>query len=286
MNLKGCSVPKRILMSAFLAAAVAITASCTATTSAGISEFDQEDRFETFNRAMFKFNYEFDRYLVKPVVKGYRAVTTPFVRERINNAISNLLEPMSSVNQILQGEFEQSAVTLGRFAVNSTLGLAGTFDVAGAWGWKKEVSGFDSTLAKWCVPDGPYLVLPILGPSTPRAAASLLVDAYAEPIYWAARNDANYKDKIFWGTGVLFYIAVREGTLDLMEDLERNSVDYYATMRTAYLQNRAKKNVCINSDAGSVNYDFDFGIDEEDAFDESGLETENQPAAVMTDKDK
>ena len=254
---------KKILMSTAVAAVLFLTASC-ATAPANPSEFDQYDRFETFNRAVFKFNYEVDKYVIKPVTRGYRAITTPFVRERVNNALANLLEPMSSINQVLQGEFKQSAVSLGRFAVNSTLGLAGTFDVAGAWGWKKEVSGFDSTLAKWCVPDGPYLVLPLLGPSTPRSAASLIVDAYTEPVYWAAQNDANYKDKIMWGSAAVVYIAVREKTLDLMEDLERNSVDYYATMRTAYLQNRAKKNVCINSDAQDVNYDFDFGIEDED----------------------
>lgn len=254
---------KKILTSSALAAMMLLTASC-ATNPSETSEFDQVDRFETFNRAMFKFNYQFDKYLAKPVAKGYRAITTPFIRERVNNAISNLLEPMSAVNQVLQGEFKQSGVTIGRFAVNSTLGLVGTFDVAGAWGWKKEISGFDSTLAKWCVPDGPYIVLPLLGPSTPRAAFSLAVDAYAEPIYWAARNDSNYGDKIMWASAAIVFIAAREGALDLTDDLERNSVDYYTTMRTAYLQNRAKKNTCINSDAGNVNYDFDFGIEEDE----------------------
>lgn len=225
---------------------------------------------------MFSFNYQIDKYVIKPVAKGYRKITNQFFRDRVNNALFNILEPMSAANQLLQGEFKQSATTLGRFAVNSTLGLAGTFDVASHWGWKKELSGIDSTLAKWCVPDGPYIVLPLIGPSTPRAALSLVADGYSTPVYWLGSNDANTKDKIFWSYAAITYIAIREKTMDIMEDLESNSVDYYSTMRSAYLQLRTQKNnTCINSSSvedNQLNYDFDFGIEEEDeVFDDEAV---------------
>ncbi|MBO5443504.1 MAG: VacJ family lipoprotein [Alphaproteobacteria bacterium] len=247
---------------------LAVNTSCA--TKAPLDRHDQADTFETYNRAMFKFNYQADKYVIKPVAEGYRAVTNEFTRNRVSNVLSTIKEPVSAVNHLLQGEPLQMAASLGRTVINATLGLGGMFDVAEGWGLKKQKTGFDETLAKWCVPDGPYLVLPILGPSTPRAATGLLADSAMNPVYLGTLNaPADVKDKIYYSYTTINGMAYREATLDLTNDLERNSVDYYTTMRSAYMQNRRGMS-CSSKDKGeTANYDFDFGYEEEDEiFDE------------------
>ena len=227
---------------------------------------DQPDQFESFNRAMFKFNYQVDRFVLKPLAKGYRAITNETIRERVRSVISNLREPISFGNQILQGEFKQAGVTLGRFAVNSTLGLAGMFDVAGGWGWQRKKDGFDATLAKWCVKDGPFIVLPFLGPSTPRAFTGMVGDFFMDPVNWVTyeSDDDTVKYAVGYGYYALGIVALRESSLELTDELEKGSVDYYATMRSAYLQNRNKNSCYGDSENNATSYDFDFGEDEED----------------------
>ena len=109
---------------------------------------EDEGMLETYNRSMFTFNTFFDDYLMKPVAKGYRAVTNDFVRERVRNFFSNLKEPATMINHTLQGNFSDTGKSGGRFLVNSTLGLLGTFDVASGWGIEKNKTGLDETLAK------------------------------------------------------------------------------------------------------------------------------------------
>lgn len=228
----------------------------------------QVDTFETYNRTIFKFNYRMDEYVMKPLAKGYRAVTNPFVRDRVRYALANLREPLYAVNNVLQGEPKASGVNISRFAINSTLGLAGTFDVAEGWGLKRETATFNQTLAKWCVKDGPFIMLPFFGPSTPRAAVSMLLDTGFDPVLWAVYSDANIKDKVMYSYAAIGAISMREANLELLDDLERNSVDFYATVRSAYLQNQSKFK-CYNDVSANQTYDFDFGAEEEDqAFDE------------------
>lgn len=246
-----------------------VIASC-ASTSHTAEDYSAEnvDRFETYNRAMFKFNYEVDKYVIRPVAEGYRAITNQFIRNRVNSALDNLKEPVWAGNYVLQAEPEKGAKSLARFAINSTLGLAGTFDVAQGWGLEKEKTSFNETFAKWCIPSGPYIVLPIVGPSTPRAATSLALGFVFDPVYWATINDANIHDKVAWGYAALDGIATRESALELLDDLERNSVDFYTTMRSAYMQNQSKLKCFCDDNSQTNTYDFDFGIEEEDeAFD-------------------
>lgn len=222
---------------------------------------------------MFSFNYQVDKYVIKPVAEGYRAVTTPFIRERISSVIDNLKEPVSAGNYLLQADPEASVKSLSRFVINSTLGLVGMFDVAEGWGLPKDKTTFNETFAKWCIPQGPFIVLPLLGPSTPRAATGMALDFVFDPVYWATYQDANVHDKASWGYAIAQGITVREAALDILDDLERNSVDFYATMRSAYLQNQSKLK-CFNDVSKDENtYDFDFGIEDEDAaFDEMEAE--------------
>ena len=220
-----------------MAVMVACVAACA---SSATEQHEYDDPFEGYNRAMFSFNYQVDKYVIKPVAEGYRAVTTPFIRERISSVIDNLKEPVSAGNYLLQADPEASVKSLSRFVINSTLGLVGMFDVAEGWGLPKDKTTFNETFAKWCIPQGPFIVLPLLGPSTPRAATGMALDFVFDPVYWATYQDANVHDKASWGYAIAQGITVREAALDILDDLERNSVDFYATMRSAYLQNQSK----------------------------------------------
>ena len=253
-----------------MAVMVACVAACA---SSATEQHEYDDPFEGYNRAMFSFNYQVDKYVIKPVAEGYRAVTTPFIRERISSVIDNLKEPVSAGNYLLQADPEASVKSLSRFVINSTLGLVGMFDVAEGWGLPKDKTTFNETFAKWCIPQGPFIVLPLLGPSTPRAATGMALDFVFDPVYWATYQDANVHDKASWGYAIAQGITVREAALDILDDLERNSVDFYATMRSAYLQNKSKLK-CFNDVSKDENtYDFDFGIEDEDAaFDEMEAE--------------
>ena len=256
---------RKFALCATLAFVAVTTASCAARSDNHDRHVDY-DRFESYNRAMFKFNYQLDKYVLKPVAKGYRAVTNDFTRERIRSAISNIKEPVYAGNHLLQGNIKQTGVGVARFGINSTLGLLGMFDVAEGWGLKKEAVGFDETLASWCVPDGPFIVLPFVGPSTPRAAVGMTADGFMNPVYWATYQDANVHDKAIYSYLGVQAVALREANIELLDDLERGSVDFYSTMRSAYLQNR--RGMGCHAAEAEQSYDFDFGIeDEDDAFD-------------------
>ncbi len=249
--------------------AVSGLALLSACASTGQSTSSEEDPFESINRPIFEFNYQADKYVIKPVAKGYRAITTPFIRERVSSVLSNLQEPVSAGNLLLQGEPVAMTKSLGRFVLNSTLGLAGMFDVAEGWGLPQRNATFNETFAKWCIPQGPYIVLPLIGPSTPRAATGLALEFVFDPVYWGTYNDANVHDKAAWGLAAVYGITAREQALDLLDDLERNSVDYYTTMRSAYLQNQSKLRCYRDKSEETAAYDFDFGFEEEgEIFDE------------------
>lgn len=232
------------------------------------AEDDDSSVLESYNRAMFNFNSAADYYVIKPAAKGYRAITTEFIRERVHNFFGNLKEPASMINHTLQGNIADSGKSLGRFAINSTLGLLGTFDVAGGWGLKNNTTGFDKTLAAWCVPDGPFIVLPILGPSTPRATVGLAADTTADPLYWAGYyahfgNDLE-KYSFYYGLSALGFVSLREEKIEFIDKLTENSVDVYSTIKSAYIQNRLKIGSCASKDTqtADASYDFDFEDDE------------------------
>lgn len=262
----------RFLASTALSLMVAFTASC-ATRPADMDPHEDFDRFEGYNRAMFKFNYGFDKYILKPVAEGYRTVTNKFTRERVRSVLDNIKEPVYAGNYLLQGNPKQTGVGIARFGINTTLGLFGMFDVAEGWGLKKEETDFDETLATWCVPDGSYIVLPFVGPSTPRAAVGLFADVVFNPVYWATYNDANIHDKVIYSYAAVQAVSLREANIELLDDLERGSVDFYSTMRSAYLQNRSKMGCGAAGQDSANTYDFDFGIEDEDqTFDEMEAE--------------
>lgn len=191
------------------------------------------DPLEGFNRAMYSFNDTLDRYFLRPVAKGYRYVTPSFVRQGASNFFSNLYEPINMVNNLLQGKVGSGLSDLGRFAVNSTIGIYGLFDIASLMGLEKHDEDFGQTLAVWGVGEGPYLVLPILGPRNFRDAFGEVPDYYLYPTtYMEDRRTAG------WLTGARI-IVTREQLLDATDILEQAAGDDpYVFVREAYRQRR------------------------------------------------
>ncbi len=255
----------------FLIPFLCLTAACvTNPNGTKMKASDEESKLEVYNRAMFNFNYQVDKKVLKPIAKGYKAITTQSIRNRVTNFFNNLEEPAYAVNNLLQGEIKDSGKSIVRFAVNSTLGLLGTFDVASGWGIEKKKNSFDATMAMYCTPDGPFFVMPILGPSTPRYLIGWGVDAMADPMYWALwdKQDEDWGVATSYGATALKYINKRAENMSLLDSLEEGSVDYYATIKTAFLQNRQKfQSLCAQkADEGgsATSYDFDFEDEEED----------------------
>ncbi len=190
------------------------------------------DRFEGFNRAIFKFNLKVDRYFMKPVAKGYRKVVPKFARTGVANFFKNLREPITTVNSLFQGKGKRFLRSLGRFLINSTIGIYGLFDVAKHMGLKRHTEDFGQTLAVWGVKSGPYLVLPLFGPSSIRDSNGLIVDYYLYPPNYM--EEKSTRDKMF----LLELIVIRESLLIASEIMEEATSDQYIFVREAYRQQR------------------------------------------------
>ena len=203
-----------------------------------------KDCFESVNRATFKFNQVLDGVIFKPVAKAYRVLPSP-VRAGTSNALDNISTLVTIPNNILQGELGKAGVNTGRFIVNTTLGIVGIFDVAEKIGFPEyEKEDYGQTLGVMGVGEGCYLVLPVLGPSTARDTFGSLANMMGgDPWYNVTTvNDTQYfSDFDYWvsraGTGVDF----RAKNLDSFENLEKNSIDFYASVRSLYLQDRQQK---------------------------------------------
>lgn len=189
-----------------------------------------QDPWENTNRKVQVFNDRVDSALLKPVAKGYRAVTPNWARAGVSNVFSNLGEVNTLVNALLQGKPGHAANAFGRFVFNSTLGLYGWFDVMDSFGLRSEPEDFGQTLATWGVPSGPYVVLPLLGPATVRDGATrLTADRYLDPV--SQLEPASHRDKV----QILGVVDTREGLLDA----ERFLIgDRYTALRSAYLDRR------------------------------------------------
>jgi phospholipid-binding lipoprotein MlaA len=191
------------------------------------------DPFEGFNRAMYTFNDKLDRYVLKPVAKGYRAVLPEVARKGVSNFFGNLHDPGIMVNNLLQGKFTQAASDLGRFLVNSTVGIVGLFDVATYAGLEKHDEDFGQTLAVWGVGEGAYLVLPVLGPSNLRDGFGLIPDWELYPPTYI-KDDGTY-----YGLLAVELVNRRTQLLDASDILEQAAgQDPYVFVREAYRQRR------------------------------------------------
>lgn len=189
------------------------------------------DPFEPTNRYIFEVNLFLDEMLIKPVAWWYRAGVPDPARERIHLALNNLRLPWTAVNDVFQGEMKRAYVAGARFVINSTVGVVGLFDAATDWGFPQHEEDAGQTFAVWGAPGDPYLMLPVLGPSNPRDAAGTAVGFFADPVNLALGSYGLVR-------GALTGIDNRERNIETLADLQRNSVDFYATIRSIYRQRR------------------------------------------------
>jgi len=195
-------------------------------------EDDPADPWEPTNRVFFGFNQLLDKVLINPFTKGYRFVVPDPVRRAVRRAFVNLNSPSVLVNDVLQGRFKDAGVTLGRLVLNTTVGWGGLFDVGQAAGWEYHHADFGQTLALAGVSSGPYVVIPVFGPSTVRDGFGDLVDRMFQPLTYVLGIAPNLV--LGGGTG----LSLRDEKDEQLRALEESSVDFYAVLRSAYLQNR------------------------------------------------
>lgn len=203
-----------------------------------LAEYEaNNDPLEPWNRGMYDVNNVIDAAVLRPAAVVYRAAVPPPVREGVRNALGNLRAPTILMNDLLQGEMDRAGRTAARFLINSTLGIGGLVDVAA---WQFGIPGhgedFGQTLATWGVGEGPYLFIPVLGPSNARDLTGAGVDAVASPWFWFGQGEV-VEILRYVRTGMTVLDA-REGVLDTLDTLYATSLDPYSTLRSAYRQRR------------------------------------------------
>ena len=212
-----------------------------------------KDCFEKLNRATFSFNQGLDKSIIKPIAKGYRKLPDP-IQKGTKNAVTNLSNLITIPNNILQGDIKLAAINTGRLVVNTTVGLLGTIDVANKMGFPKYIKeDYGQTLGTWGVGPGCYVVLPVLGPSTLRDTAGSFANVVGgDPWYNASVHGNNefLSERLYIGSKALSGIDFRSDNLESFDNLEKNSVDFYASVRSLYLQDRENK--IENNQRGNV----------------------------------
>jgi phospholipid-binding lipoprotein MlaA len=217
------------------------------------------DPLEPLNRGIYKVNHTLDRFLLRPVAKGYDTVAPRFVKFAVMNFFRNLEQPVYVANLLLQGKFTGAARQTGRFVINSTLGLAGIIDAAKDAGLPREQEDFGQTLAVWGIGGGPYLMLPLFGPSNFRDGIGLLADAQIDPLL--NYDNASVRDKL-----IILKIIDKRRQLLPADKAINEAADPYIFIREAYLQNRIYNIYDGNppaDDLGDFEDEFDAEFDEE-----------------------
>ena len=203
-----------------------------------------KDCFENLNRGSFALNQGLDKVIFKPVAKAYRSLPSP-IRTGTSNALNNLSSLVTIPNNFLQGDFKKAGVNTGRFIINTTVGVLGIFNVAEKAGFSKyEKEDYGQTLAVWGVDAGCYLVLPVLGPSTIRDTAGSFINVMGgDPWYnVSAHGNNEYLSKSdYMMSKTLTGIDFRAKNIEAIDNLQKNSLEFYASVRSLYLQDRQKK---------------------------------------------
>ena len=203
-----------------------------------------KDCFEGLNRATFAFNQTLDGILFEPVAKAYRVLPSP-VRTGVGNSLNNLSNLVTIPNNILQGDFKEAGINTGRFAINTTLGILGIFDVATQMGFSEYVKeDYGQSLGSSGVGPGCYLVLPVLGPSTIRDTAGSVINIFGgDPWYnVSVKNDTRYfNEKDYYISRGSDGINFRAKNIEAFDNLEENAIDFYASVKSLYLQDRKQK---------------------------------------------
>ena len=228
----------------FISFLILLTAGCAAVPKdpAALAAYrEANDPLEPMNRKIFAFNKAADKYAMRPIVKGYRKVTTPGFRLKARTFLSNLKTPLTVVNDLLQLNFKNAGRDLSRFVINSTIGFLGVYDVADRMGIAPNYQGFGTTMAVWGIPSGPYLVLPFLGPSNVRDAAGTAANVVFDPFtYISYQNDNDDVTRAFIIADIVEALAAYENSLELLDEGRKSSLDFYAYMRSMYQQYRKK----------------------------------------------
>lgn len=240
---------RSILRTAFALAAVVSVAACAGTPSDPIAReayIEANDPIEPFNRGVYSFNKALDNGFIKPVAKTYRDNLPKTFRDSIRNFLNNLRTPIILANNILQGDQTAAQVTLSRFVTNTIAGFGGFGDPAGDLGATFRDEDFGQTLAVWGFGEGPYIMLPVLGPSNPRDAIGLLVDSFIDPFNTWADNTDHVEATV--SRFAVHGVDLRSRHIKSLDDMEKSSLDFYTTIRSLYRQLRT--DAITNGDAG------------------------------------
>ncbi len=207
----------------------------------------ESDPWEGWNRKVDAFNQFGDRWVVKPVATAYEFITPQIVDDGVTNMYRNIREPITIINDLLQLKIKKAGVDTGRLLLNSTVGLLGFFDVASKAGLQRQPEDFGQTLGTWGVPPGPYVVLPLIGPSNVRDAFSLVPDSFSNPIAYIDQEWVRYS------TVAGYYLDLRANALDVEELV---TGDEYVFVRDAYLQDREYqvKDGAVEDDFGDEDF--------------------------------
>ena len=195
----------------------------------------QNDPYQSVNRAIFESNMTLDTNVAKPIAIFYNDTVPEPAREGVHNALVNLNLPVTFATDVLQGEARRSGETLERFTVNSTVGIGGLVDAARRFGIPEHESDFGETLALYGFDEGPYLVLPVLGPSNPRDLVGTVADAFLDPLTYVTFRSSTWFEL---GRSAATVLDERARNVDTLDEIEHSSVDLYATMRSLYRQHR------------------------------------------------
>lgn len=214
---------------------------------------DENDPLEGLNRGIFEFNRVVDGVFIKPAAQIYRSVLPQEAQDGIRNFLRNLRSPLILLNNLLQGDMQAAGNTIGRFLLNTTAGLGGVMDLAAERGIPYRGEDFGQTLAVWGVGDGPYLMLPILGPSNVRDTSGMVAEWFVDPVNLYL--DEEGLEWLIYVRAGLTGIDARARSIDVLNELERTSLDYYAAIRSLYRQQRTNdiRNSRPSDDEGRPN---------------------------------
>ena len=224
----------------FASFALGLTACATkppASDAAAVEEYNENnDPVEPLNRATYAVSDGIDTYVLAPVARAYRYAVPGAIRRPVHNVLQNLTTPVLFINDVVQTKPRRAGDTFMRFVINSTVGVAGVFDVASGWGYPVHDNDFGMTLALWGIPEGPFLFLPLLGPSDPRDATGYGVDILFDPLTYVPHGYGFHT-----GNDVRTGVAIvdgRERVLDEVASIKKTALDPYATFRSLFRQNR------------------------------------------------
>ena len=235
-------------------AACALLAGCAtpppASDPEALADFRQtNDPLEPTNRFFYRVNDTLDTYVLAPVARGYVYVVPSPARTGIHNVLANITSPVLLANTIMEAKPRRAGDTFMRFVINTTLGVGGIFDVASDFGYPAEDADFGITLALWGIGNGPFLFLPVLGPSSPRDASGFAGDIVLDPLTWASFGGSKTLGWSRYGIGA---VDARSRVLDQVSDIKKTALDPYATFRSLYRQHRSAQIQDVREDKGST----------------------------------